>query len=133
MVEGTETTALIGIEQIRRIIPRSAATILSLKNRYPNMPIHREHEGGVWVSDREELLRWWRLYVRGEVHLYADPQPSPPEEQGDEGEQPPDGEEAPAQEPATEEQAPEEEQPPAEGESPAQKPASGRKKKAARG
>lgn len=128
-----ETTALVGMTQICLVIPRSEATILEMKRRYPNMPIHREREGGEWLSDREELLRWWRLYVRGAAHLYGNPQPSPPAAQGDEGEQPPDGEDAPAQETASEEQEPEDEQPPAEGEAPAQKPAPGRRKKAARG
>ena len=70
MVDMT-TTVLAGMEQIRQIIPRSASTVLDLKAKYPNMPIHRENDNGEWLSDREELLKFWRLYVQGKAHLYG--------------------------------------------------------------
>lgn len=71
-----ETTVLAGMAQIRRIIPRSEATILDLKRKYPAMPIHREADNGEWLSDSEELLTWWRMYVKGKAHLYEAGEPA---------------------------------------------------------
>ncbi len=66
-----ETTALVGMKQICQVIPRSEATILELKRKYPNMPIHREGRAGEWLSDSVALLAWWRMYVEGRGHLYG--------------------------------------------------------------
>jgi hypothetical protein len=76
-----ENQALIlnGMKEICKVLGnRSEATVLALKRQYPSMPIRKERH--IWVSEREALLEWFRLYVQGRL---PEDEPEPQEQEPD--------------------------------------------------
>ncbi|MCF8049535.1 MAG: hypothetical protein K9L19_18450 [Desulfarculaceae bacterium] len=60
-----EQQILNGMKEISATVGRSEETVLSLKRRYPSMPIRKISH--VWTSERSVLLDWWRRYAMGEI------------------------------------------------------------------